>query len=99
MSMQEDFDAFLETDDFAVMVRSENPDRTFAAIFDNEFMLAKLGGIELETTAPQLETKVENVAGFERGVTTIIVPGIETPFMVDRVQPDGTGWVRVELAP
>lgn len=97
--MKEDFDAFLNTEDFAVEVQSANPDRTFAAIFDNEATLASLGGMELESTTPQLETKAENVADFVRGETTVTVPGIADPFTVDRVKPDGTGWALVELVP
>lgn len=97
--MREDFDAFLRLDDFAVQVRSESPDRTFAAVFDNESVLARLGGMELESTTPTMETEAEYVAGFVRGVTLVYIPGIETPFTVDRVKPDGTGWALVELVP
>lgn len=97
--MWEDFDAFLRLDDFAVQVRSENPDRTFAAIFDNESVLASLGGMELESTTPQMETKAVSVVGFVRGGTLVYIPGIETPFTVNRVKPDGTGWALVELVP
>ena len=97
--MKEALDAFLSLDDFAVEVRSTNPDRTFAAIFDNESALATLRGMELETTSPQLETKAENVADFVRGETLVTVPGIADPFTVARVKPDGTGWAVVELAP
>ncbi|GEM_PF-1701537 len=97
--MQEDFNAFLNTDDFAVEVQAVNPARTFPAIFDNEFTLASLGGMELETTVPQFETKAENVADFVRGETTVTIPGIDDPFTVERVKPDGTGWAVVELVP
>lgn len=97
--MLEDFDAFLNTKDFAVKVQAANPDRTFTAIFDNEPTLATLGGMELETTAPELEAKAEDVADFVRGETTVTVPGIDDPFTVARVKPDGIGWAVVELVP
>lgn len=99
MAMPEDFDAFLDTDDFAVKVTASNPDAAFTAIFDAEFTLATLGGMELQTTAPEFETKASNVADFVRGATTVEIEGVDHTYTVDRVKPDGTGWAVVVLAP
>lgn len=99
MAMQEDFDVFLDENEFAVKVQAENPARIFTAIFDGPGVVARIGGVQVETTIPTLTTKAENVAGFVRGETTITVPDCADPFTFLDALPDGTGWVTVELAP
>ena len=97
--MLEDLDIFFDEKEFAVEVRSENPARTFAAIFDAPGATASLGGLELGTTMPTLTTKAENVMGFERRVTTVEVSGVADSFVVVDVKPDGSGLAVVELSP
>lgn len=99
MPIQGDFDVFLNEDEFAVKVQAESPARTFLAIFEGPGVVARIGGVAVETTTPTLTTAASSVAGFVRGETTITVPGHADPFTFLGAIPDGTGWVTVELAP
>lgn len=94
--MQEEFEDFLDLEEFAVEVRAENPARTFAAIFDNQGTLATIGGTELETTVPTLTCKYSDVQDFTRETVCIVQGAV---FDVDRVEPDGTGLALVLMVP
>ncbi|MEZ6853009.1 head-tail joining protein [Halodesulfovibrio aestuarii] len=93
--MQEDFSDFLDTSEFAVEV-SRADGTTFAAIFDNEGEVVKIGGAELETTIPTLECCEDDVSQMVWNESVVSVPQAGD-FVVSRIKPDGTGWAVVEL--
>lgn len=92
---EEDLDSFLDTDEFAVEVRSVNPERAFAAIFDDVGSVSEIGGVVLENANATLTCKPSDVEGFIWERTQVEVEGAGI-FTVTRTKPDG-GFVKVEL--
>lgn len=94
--MQEDFSAFLDLDEFAVEVSREDG-TTFAAIFDNEGEVLKIGGAVLETSQPTLLCAVKEVVELDWEVSILSIPDAGD-FVVDSIKPDGAGMATVILA-
>ena len=93
---KENLNDFLETEEFAVKVRCDNPARTFTAIFDDIGTVSNIGGVVVENANAKLTCAPASVQGFTWERTEVDVEG-HGVFTVTRTGPDGTGLVVVEL--
>lgn len=95
----DDLDAFVNTDDFAVLATVTLQDgtaRSVPGIFDDPYLNAQLGEYELDTSRPRLTCKEADVIGVLRGDRVDI--GGKTYDVLTSAQADGTGMAVLELA-
>lgn len=96
----DNLDAFVNTDDFAVLATVTLHDgavRMVRGIFDDPYLNAQLGEYELDTSRPRFTCKEADVIGVLRG-DTVEIDG-RTFDVLTSAQPDGTGMAQLELAP
>lgn len=98
MSLSENFDEFLDSDDFAVAA-SYTPNGGSATaingIFDKEYLAGDLGQVVVSSAAPMFLTKTSNVAS-EDGSGAIVINSVT--YDIVEVKPDGTGMTLLILA-
>lgn len=96
----EDLDAFLQTDEFAIVATvhaQEGASFSVTGIFDEPYLDADLGEYALDTTQPRFLCKMRDVAMVLRG-DTFVVDG-STFDVMSGPQRDGTGMAVLRLAP
>lgn len=99
MAFAEDFDEFLDDEDFAdevtITPADGGPSRAFLAIFDSSFVDAATGDMHLEANQPRLTCKQSDADALVRGDLATVKGKTYT---VMQVQPDGTGMAMVLMA-
>ncbi|UYM14260.1 head-tail joining protein [Endozoicomonas euniceicola] len=93
----EDLDDFLNDDEFAAVAffHTAQGEKRVHGIFDNAFLLAETGEVDIETTQPRFTCKASDTGLIERG-QDVDIEG--EPFSVLTVEPDGTGLAVVVLS-
>ncbi len=93
----EDLSEFFDDDEFATGAFFKTSTGTMAVtgIFDNAYLLAETGEVDLETTQPRFTCKAVDVLLVEREQEVTIDGQL---FSVLTVEPDGTGMAVVVLA-
>ena len=94
----EDLDEFFDHDEFATVAlfQTNNSPLSVTGIFDNAYLLAETGEVDLETTQPRFTCKASSVAMVKREQEVTIENQL---FSVLTVEPDGTGMTVVALTP
>lgn len=92
----EDLDDFLDEDDFATVATfvTVGDPLEVIGIFDEAFLLAETGELDLETTQPRFTCKASDVSDVVRGQDVQI---LDEEYSVLTVEPDGTGMAIVVL--
>lgn len=97
----DDLDAFLDADDFAVAAtlqpRDGGPARPLVGLFDGPYVKARLGGYQMDASAPTFTGKAADFVGIHRG-DTVDIPGEGSFSVLTEPQGDGTGMAVLELA-
>lgn len=96
----DDLDAFVDTDDFAVLCTvtpQEGPPRQIKGIFDEPYFNAQIGEYETDSSRPRLHCKEADVAGLKRE-DSVNVPSEGNFTIMGYPQRDGTGMAVLELA-
>ncbi|WP_163370938.1 head-tail joining protein [Endozoicomonas acroporae] len=93
----EDLTEFLDGEEFATdgFFKTDAGTMAVTGIFDNAYLLAETGEVDLETTQPRFTCKAVDVLLVERGQEVTISGQL---FSVLAVEPDGTGMAVVVLA-
>ena len=95
MAFVEDFDVYLE--DFGVTVSVTSgvgAPFSVTGIYNNGYAGIALGEVEMEGANPQIQCKASDVSNMVNG-DALTVNG--TNYTVVNQQPDGTGWMVLEL--
>lgn len=95
----DDLDAFVSTDDFAVLATVRLQDggtRVLRGIFDDPYLNTQLGEYEMDTSRPRLTCKEADVIGVKRG-DLVDIDG-RTYDVLTSAQADGTGMAVLDLA-
>lgn len=93
----EDLNEFLDGEEFATagFFKTDAGTMAVTGIFDNAYLLAETGEVDLETTQPRFTCKAVDVLLVEREQEVTIGGQL---FSVLAVEPDGTGMAVVVLA-
>ena len=98
MSLIENFDEFLDTDDFAVSATytpESGSGTSINGIFDAEYLAVEEGMVGVMSSSPMFLTQTSNVSS-EDGSGNLQVNG--TTYNIIEVKPDGTGMTHLILA-
>lgn len=92
----EDLDDFLSEDEFAdvALFQTDQGEQPVSGIFDNAWLLAETGEVDLETSQPRFTCKASDVTHITRG-QDVVIEGDD--YSVLTVEPDGTGMAVVVL--
>lgn len=93
--MDEDFDVFFDTGEFADVVSGRPDGKPFHGIFDEAFFDPEAGETVLDATQPRLTCATSDLVGITRK-TVLTIKGQR--YTVINIQPDGTGMSVVKLS-
>jgi hypothetical protein len=89
MPFTEDLTEFTDTDDFGTAVTLDGS--PVNAIFDREY----LEDGQVSGRVPMLKGREADFSGATEGTSTVVINAVT--YVVEVIQPDGTGWVEVAL--
>lgn len=101
MPAWEELGAFLDEDDFGILIDIFLDDGSqlddVPAIFDDPYLDAQLGEYRFDTTSPRIMVEYERVKAVSRG-DVCLIGGVEYNVLT-APQNDGTGLATIQLAP